>query len=119
MLIMFMAFAALFKYKPLYASIGFTDTPILIGLIVITQYVLAPYFFLLSLVMSYLSRQFEFAADRFAKDLGRCYALKAALIKLNADNLSFPIYDSLYSAFHNSHPPLLERLEALDSTKEE
>lgn len=39
--------------------------------------------------------------------------LRSGLIKLNKDNLSFPVYDGLYSMFNHSHPPLLERLDAL------
>ena len=35
-------------------------------------------------------------------------------MKLNNDNLGFPIYDWLFSAWHHSHPPLLERMAALD-----
>ena len=66
--------------------------------------------------MTVLSRRFEFQADEFAnKTLGRGEKLGSALIKLNKDNLSFPIYDELYSGWHHSHPPLLERLAALSS----
>ena len=36
-------------------------------------------------------------ADEFAAGLGRAAPLQTALIKLNNDNLSFPIYDWLYS----------------------
>jgi len=32
---------------------------------------------------------------------------------MNNDNLGFPIYDWLYSAWHHSHPPILERLAVL------
>jgi len=63
--------------------------------------------------MTMLSRRFEFQADAFAKELGFAAHLKSSLIKLNADNLGFPIADKLYSAYHYSHPPLIERLRAL------
>ena len=49
--------------------------------------------------------------------LGRGPHLQSALIKLNNDNLGFPIYDWLYSAWHHSHPPLLERLEVLKTKR--
>ena len=39
--------------------------------------------------------------------------LRSALIKLNNDNLGYPIYDWLYSAWNHSHPPILERLAVL------
>ena len=53
-------------------------------------------------------------ADAFAFELGRGKPLVKALIKLNNDNKGFPVYDSLYSAFHNTHPPLLERIGAIE-----
>merc|ERR1739844_83087 len=56
----------------------------------------------------------EFQADDFAATvLGRSEKLQSALIKLNNDNLGFPVYDWLYSAWHHSHPPILERLAVL------
>lgn len=64
--------------------------------------------------MTVLSRRFEFQADHFALSLGRSVALRSALIKLNRDNLGFPLSDWLYSVWHYSHPPLLERLAALE-----
>jgi STE24 endopeptidase len=67
--------------------------------------------------MTVLSRHFEFQADEFAKRLQKAEYLKAALIKLHKDNLSFPVSDWLYSTWHYSHPPLLERLAALDKTE--
>jgi len=67
--------------------------------------------------MTVLCRHFEFQADAFALKLGRAPSLRSALIKLNADNLSFPLSDWLYSMWHYSHPPILERLAALDKTE--
>lgn len=65
-------------------------------------------------LMHVLSRKFEFEADEFSVQLGYGRDLKGALMKLNKDNLSFPITDPLYSAWHHSHPPLLQRLHAID-----
>jgi STE24 endopeptidase len=64
--------------------------------------------------MSVLSRQFEFEADRYAvRTLGCGEMLISALKKLHKDNLSFPLNDQIYSVWHHSHPPLLERLAAI------
>lgn len=63
------------------------------------------------------SRYNEFQADKFACDLNRGEKLKSALIKLNNDNLGFPVYDYLYSTWHHSHPPILERIHAIDACK--
>jgi len=111
---MFVLFAYLSKSKPLYTAFGFPDEqPVLIGLMIVLQFILAPYSAVENFLMSMLSRKFEFQADDFAAGLGRAAQLKTALIKLNNDNLSFPVYDWLYSAWNHSHPPLLQRIESL------
>lgn len=116
--LMFAFFGYLYKEQRLYAAFGFPDErPLLIGLMIILQFIAAPYNSVLDFAMTCLSRRFEFQADAFAVGLGRAEALKTALVKLNNDNLGFPIYDWLYSAFHHSHPPLLERIEALELDK--
>lgn len=66
--------------------------------------------------MTVLSRKFEFEADAFAKKMKKASDLKSSLIKLNKDNLGFPVVDWLYSTWNYSHPPLLERLKAMDKT---
>lgn len=113
--LMFFAFGYLFKYDPFYRAIGFTDgsQPILVGLLIILQYVLAAYNAVISFAMTVLSRLFEYQADAFAMKLGHSKELGKALIKLNVDNLGFPVYDWLYSAFNHSHPTLLQRLDRL------
>ena len=104
----------------LYEAFGFiNERPLLIGLMIILQFITAPYNALLDFAMTCLSRRFEFQADAFAVNLGKGKDLRTALIKLNNDNLGFPIYDWLFSAFHHSHPPLLERLEALEVPSDE
>ena len=114
----FLIFAALVNRGVFYQAFGFdTEKPILIGLIVILQFIFAPYNELVSYLMTTLSRKFEFQADAFAKQLNKSADLKMSLIKLHKDNLTFPISDWLYSTWHFSHPPLLERLQALDDKK--
>ncbi|XP_056651199.1 CAAX prenyl protease 1 homolog isoform X4 [Monodelphis domestica] len=73
----------------------------------------------LSFCLTVLSRRFEFQADAFAKKLGKAKDLYSALIKLNKDNLGFPVSDWLFSMWHYSHPPLLERLQALQDSKQD
>lgn len=68
--------------------------------------------------MTVLSRKFEFQADDFAKSLGFATYLRSSLIKLHKDNLGFPVADKLYSAYHYSHPPLIERLRALGTKQD-
>lgn len=117
LLLMFVVFAFMFRYPPIYQAVGFPVNiqPVLVGLLVVMQYIMMPYNALLSFLLTCLSRYFEFQADIFAMKLGKARSLQNALVQLNKDNLGFPIYDSLYSAWHHSHPPLLQRLEALNA----
>lgn len=120
--LMFAAFAYLFKYDPLYRAVGFNagERPVLVGLLLIVSYVLGAYNALISFFMTIVSRTFEYQADAFAKKLGYSKELAKALIKLNIDNLGFPVYDWMYSAWNHSHPTLLQRMERLkeDSAEE-
>ncbi|XP_048239837.1 CAAX prenyl protease 1 homolog [Haliotis rufescens] len=115
MFLCFMVFAMLINRKDLFLAFGFNTQPKLIGLFIIFQFIFSPYNEVLSFCMTMLSRTFEFQADAFAKTLHRATALKSALIKLNKDNLGFPVSDWLFSTWHYSHPPLLERLKALEA----
>lgn len=110
----FMIFAFLIKETILYSAFGFNTRPILIGMLIIFQFIFSPYHEVLSFCMTVLSRKFEFEADAFAKKMKKAAELKSSLIKLNKDNLGFPVVDWLYSAWSYSHPPLLERIKAID-----
>jgi len=115
--LIFLVFGMLFQYEAMYVAFGFQhEKPVLIGLLILLQFIFSPYNAVLNFLMTILSRRFEFQADAFAKKLGRSKFLRQALIKLNKDNLGFPVYDWVYSMWHHSHPPLLERLKALDKT---
>ncbi len=117
--LMFALFGYLYQLQVLYTAFGFPDErPVLIGLMIILQFVTAPYNAVLDFMMICLTRRFEFQADAFAVEMDKAEELKTALAKLNNDNLSFPIFDWLYSAWNHSHPPLLERLAAIDEGAE-
>lgn len=70
-------------------------------------------------LMNALSRKHEYEADAFARDaLGKDPApLRNALRVLNEKNLSNLTPHPLYSAFHYSHPTLLERERALADSR--
>ncbi|XP_021887808.1 CAAX prenyl protease 1 homolog [Carica papaya] len=97
----------------LFRSFGFDTQPVLIGLIIF-QHTVIPIQHLVSFALNLVSRSFEFQADAFAKKLGYSSTLRAALVKLQEENLSAMNTDPWYSAYHYSHPPLVERLAALD-----
>lgn len=65
------------------------------------------------LLMSMLSRKNEFEADAYAKETFDGNALSNALKKLSVDSLSNLYPHPVYVFFHYSHPPLLQRLDAL------
>ena len=62
-----------------------------------------------------ISKKFECQADGFAISLGHGKELRQALMKLEETNKASMNVDPWYSAYHYSHPPLEERLEAIDS----
>ncbi|WP_407399479.1 M48 family metallopeptidase [Treponema sp.] len=73
---------------------------------------------LASLISNASSRRDEFQADRYSKDMcGTGTPLSTALIKLNKENLSEIVPPKIYSVFNYSHPPLLERIRAVDGLK--
>lgn len=114
LLFSFFVFGLLMHNDVLYESFGFYgERPTLIGLLIIFQFIFSPYNELIGFLMTVLSRRFEFQADDFGKSLGFASQLQTALMILHKENLGFPVADSLYSAYHYSHPPLLERLRAL------
>ncbi|XP_074832618.1 CAAX prenyl protease 1 homolog isoform X1 [Carettochelys insculpta] len=116
----FFLFAVLIGQRELFTAFGFYETqPTLIGLLIIFQFIFSPYNEVLSFCLTVLSRRFEFQADAFAKELGKANDLYSALIKLNKDNLGFPVSDWIFSMWHYSHPPLLERLQALKEAKQD
>jgi STE24 endopeptidase len=59
------------------------------------------------------SRRHEFEADGFAAQHASATELAAALVKLYRDNASTLTPDSIYAAFHYSHPPALDRITRL------
>eukprot|EP00045_Choanoeca_perplexa_P015996 m.209409 g.209409 ORF g.209409 m.209409 type:complete len:463 (-) comp17140_c2_seq3:1899-3287(-) len=114
MLLMFYLFQQLNTTEAIYVDYGFTeDKPVVMGLLIIFGYLLSPLSTVFGLGITLLIRKNEFQADRFAAQQGRAESLQAALIKLSTDNKSYPYHDWLHSTIHRSHPPLLERLEAL------
>lgn len=64
--------------------------------------------------MMLLSRKNEYQADAFATKTYNGSALQTALKKLSVDNLSNLYPHKAYVFFHYSHPPLLNRLEAIE-----
>lgn len=77
----------------------------------------SPLSMLMGIGMSVISRKNEFEADRFAAETYAAKPLQDALKKLSVDSLSNLKPHPAYVFVHYSHPPLLERLKALDAIK--
>jgi STE24 endopeptidase len=76
----------------------------------------APLDGLLGLALGVLSRRHEFAADRFAVvTTGKAAAMIEALKKLSVHNLSNLQPHPFYVFLNYSHPPLLKRIDAIES----
>jgi STE24 endopeptidase len=71
------------------------------------------YTFWLSPLGSWWSRRHEYQADGFARTHASGASLASALVKLYRDNASTLTPDPLYSGWHDSHPPALARIAAL------
>jgi STE24 endopeptidase len=76
-----------------------------------------PISMILSLFSNFISRKHEFQADKFAANTYNGEELQNALKKLSIDSLSNLKPHKLYVIFHYSHPPLLQRLQAIDKHK--
>ena len=75
-----------------------------------------PWSTLLDPLVQSLSRTHEFQADRFAREaVGSALPMVTALKKLSRDHLAHLTPHPFYVWLHYSHPPMLERLKALES----
>ncbi len=108
----------LVPWPPLHAAFGF-PSPTLHGALAIVSLGGSAFVFWVQPIASRLSRRHEYEADRFSVRVARApEALKRALVRLNRENLSNLYPHPWYSAWHYSHPTLLERLAAIDASSQ-
>ncbi|BDA43105.1 CAAX prenyl protease 1 homolog [Coccomyxa sp. Obi] len=120
MLCTFALFSLVRTSKGLFTSFGFVNQQPAFIAYTLFSIISAPVNEVVGLLTNILSRRFEFQADAFAVSLGKGEELKEALKILDAKNRSAVNVDAWYSAYHHSHPPLVERLTAVDAaTKKE
>ena len=74
---------------------------------------LPPFAYFIGPLFSRMSRRAEFEADAYAREKAAATDLVRALLKLHEDNASTLTSDPLFVAFYYSHPPTLQRIEAL------
>jgi len=100
--------------RTIYEAFGFTDSqPLHVGF-ALFGILFQPISFLIGLAMNLWSRKHEFEADHYAKvHQGTPDHLISALKKLSAQNLSNLTPHPLLVFLEYSHPPVLQRIEAL------
>lgn len=108
------ALSLVVDWPPMHAAFGF-EAPTLHGAVTLFTLCGGAFVFWVQPLAARLSRRHEYEADRFAVRIARApEALKAALVRLNGENLSNLAPHPWYSAWHYSHPPLVERLAGVD-----
>lgn len=101
------------KTTPVFTAFGIENPSVYTGLLLF-GFVYAPISTVIGIFQSMLSRKNEFEADRFAADVtGKPGVMINALKKLSADNLSNLTPHPLKVFLEYSHPPVLQRIEAL------
>jgi STE24 endopeptidase len=102
-------------YAPLYDAFGFEQHYFYVGLF-LTGLFAAPVLFIFQPLLHAISRLFEKAADRYAVEVtGDVVHFRDALVRLTADNLANLRPHPAYVTFFYSHPPVLERIQAINS----
>ncbi len=94
-------------------ALGVADPNFHIGLLVF-GILYSPVSFVTGMFMTILSRKNEYAADAFANGFGLGKALISGLKTISSNALSNLTPHSLYVFFHYSHPPLLQRIRAIN-----
>ncbi|MBN1836633.1 MAG: M48 family metallopeptidase [Spirochaetales bacterium] len=102
------------NHPPLFTAFGFAAPSPAAG-VVLVLYFAGPLALLAQPLASWWSRRQEFRADRYAREVaGEGENLRQALVSLSRNNLSNPTPHPWYSLVYYSHPPLLERIRALE-----
>ena len=105
----------LIHWSPLYGAFGVRQPSIYAGLALFLV-LYGPLSRLLGIARAAQSRRHEFAADRFAAAAtGLPHALGDALKKLSRNNLGNLSPHPLHVVLYHSHPPVLERVRALEA----
>ncbi len=110
---LFFLLSVFISHKGLFQAFYFTDMPVYAGLIFFGM-LYSPIELILSVFMNIFSRKNEYEADKFsAVTTGKPVFLIDALKKLSKDNLSNLTPHPFYVFLNFSHPPVLERINAL------
>jgi STE24 endopeptidase len=108
------ALSLLVEWPPLFAAFGF-PAPSLHAAVALASLCGGAFTFFLAPLENVLLRRHEYEADRYSVELARAPgALRTALVKLARQNLGNLHPHPWYSAWHYTHPALVERLAAIE-----
>jgi STE24 endopeptidase len=108
----FYVLSLLLEWRPMYEAFGISTPSLAIGF-VLFGVLSGTFTFWVGPLMNWISRKHEYEADAYARDHTSADPMKTALVKLHEKNLSNVTPHPLFSAYHYSHPTLLERIAAL------
>jgi STE24 endopeptidase len=109
---LFGVFALLGNFpQELYLELGVAQSPHIVMMVFVLILPMISFFVMPLMGMVY--RHNEYEADKTGAHLGGAEHLVNALKKLVTENKSFPLSHPLYRFFHTTHPPVVDRLQAL------
>lgn len=119
MFLMFYTYSLIRHTPGLFSAFGYYfdgKEPVLVSLMLFSQVFWGPFEKFVMFCMNINSRRNEFQADKYACDLGMGAKLGTGLIKISVENkgAATMLPDRFYSMYHFSHPPLVERLMAIN-----
>ncbi len=114
--VMFFLLSLFITTRDLFDAFGMQTVSIYAGLIFFGM-LYSPIELILSVAMHMLSRKNEYEADRFAAEtIQHAESMIDALKKLSVDNLSNLTPHPFYVFLNYSHPPVLQRIQAIRKT---
>jgi len=114
--LMLYIFSLLSGRQELALAMGAKQTSFHISLLAFVL-IYSPVSLVLSIIMNYISRKQEYAADGFSAEVYSAQELSSALTKLSVKNLSNLNPHPAFVSIYYSHPPLLDRLKALEEQR--
>lgn len=110
--VLFFLLSVILQLQGLYDAFYMEQMSVYAGLIFFGM-LYAPAEMLLSVVMQVISRKHEFEADDYAATTYKAEPMVEALKKLSKDNLSNLTPHPFYVFLNYSHPPVLQRIQAI------
>ncbi|XP_017133606.1 CAAX prenyl protease 1 homolog [Drosophila elegans] len=111
LLLYLVLFGLCYKWQTLYLAAGFTKFyPSIVGFWLVYKYLMPVYYTINAWIVFFFLRHFEYAADAYVVRRGYGVPMRAALLKLFADDYEFPYVDHCYLMWHRFRPSILQRI---------